>query len=71
MAKVDKTLNPQLVKAVNDFLAEVMKDPAATLLDKMRVIDRALALEKIKLKIEDDQWGSGFTDEEETDEQRG
>ena len=58
--KVDKNLNAELVDFINGLMKEVSKDPEAKLLDKLRVVDRALALEKIKQKIEDDQWGSGF-----------
>lgn len=58
---VEKSLNPELVEAINKLMKDVMeKDSTATLLDKMRVIDRALQLEKIKQKINDDDWGSGF-----------
>mgnify|MGYP003705312079 CR=1 FL=1 len=62
--KVDKNLNAELVDFINKLMKEVSKDPEAKLLDKLRVVDRALALEKIKQKIEDDQWGSGFQIEE-------
>jgi hypothetical protein len=58
--KVDKNLNAELVDFINKLMKEVSKDPEAKLLDKLRVVDRALALEKIKQKIEDDQWGAGF-----------
>lgn len=80
MAKVDKNLNPDLVAAINKLLKEVVTDnqeakggeePKFSLTDKMKVLDRALALEKIKQKIEDEAWGSGFNDEEEPDDQRG
>ena len=37
-----------------------MADPAATLTDKTKVIDRALNMEKIKQKISDEEWGSGL-----------
>lgn len=57
---VDKNLNPELIEAINKLMKEVMGDTEASLLDKMRVIDRALQLEKIKQKINDDDWGSGF-----------
>lgn len=73
-AKPEKTLNPDLVNAVNKLLKEVLKDPSDpdkqqySLTDKMKVLDRALALEKIKQKIEDDSWGSGFDQEEEPSE---
>ena len=58
--KVDKNLNAELVDFINKLMKEIGKDPEAKLLDKLRVVDRALALEKIKQKIEDDQWGAGF-----------
>ena len=57
---VEKALNPELVEAINKMLKEVLADASATLLDKMRVVDRALQLEKIKQKNNDDDWGSGF-----------
>lgn len=44
-----------------------MRDPEASITDKTKVIDRALNLEKIKLKISDDEWGSGFTIDEDED----
>lgn len=57
---VDKNLNDKLVTAIGDLLEAVMKDPDASLTDKCKVVDRALALEKIKQKINDEDWGSGF-----------
>jgi len=42
------------------MLAAVMVDPTATITDKTKVIDRALKLEAIKMKMQDDEWGSGF-----------
>jgi hypothetical protein len=66
--KVDKNLNPELVESINTLLKTMMDDPEASLLDKLRVVDRALALEKIKQKIEDDQWGSGFQIEDDNND---
>lgn len=60
-------INPDLEKAISDLLRHVMQDPAASLTDKSRVIDRALKLEAIRLKASDDQWGSGFLDDEESE----
>jgi len=60
MAAKEKGINPALEKAIGDLLTQTMKDPQATLTDKMKVIDRALHLEKVKLKISDDDWGRGF-----------
>jgi hypothetical protein len=68
-AKKSKGISPELEKAIADLLTQVTKEAGeGKLLDKLRVIDRALALEKIKQKISDDEWGSGFQtlpDEEE------
>ena len=56
----EKGINPELEKAINTMLAAVMVDPTATITDKTKVIDRALKLEAIKMKMQDDEWGSGF-----------
>ena len=66
MSKKQKGINPELEKAISDLLKQVMVDPTASLTDKAKVIDRALNLEKIKQKISDDEWGSGFVEDEET-----
>ena len=58
--KKEKGLNPELEKAINKLMAEVMLDPTATIVDKMRVIDRALKLEALKMKDDDSAWGAGF-----------
>jgi hypothetical protein len=65
--KKNKGVNPELENAVNELLIQVMADPMASLTDKCKVIDRAVNIEKLKQKISDDEWGSGFiaTDEEE------
>lgn len=68
MSKRSKGLSPELDDAVGKLLKEVMADPAATLTDKTKVIDRALKLEQIKQKISDDEWGRGFYQSEEGDE---
>ena len=60
MAKKQKGVNPALEKAIEQMLASVMSDPMATLIDKCRVMDRAINVEKLKLKISDDEWGAGF-----------
>lgn len=65
MSKKSKGINPDLEKAISDLLKQVMADPTATLTDKTKVIDRALNLEKVKQKISDDEWGSGFMADEE------
>jgi hypothetical protein len=60
MSKKAKGINPELEKAINSLMASVTSDPNATITDKMRVIDRALKLEQLKLKDSDSEWGSGF-----------
>lgn len=65
MAKKQKGINPFLEEAINSLLEEVMADPEASLTDKTKVLDRALNLEKIKQKISDDEWGTGFDVDEE------
>jgi hypothetical protein len=44
-----------------------MQDDQASLTDKCKVIDRAINIEKLKQKLSDDEWGSGFinTDDDE------
>lgn len=61
MAKKSKGVNPDLERAISEMLHQVMHDSEASITDKTKVIDRALNLEKIKLKITDEEWGSGFT----------
>ena len=62
MSKQAKGINPELEKALNELLRQVMADPNATITDKMRVADRALKLEALKLKDSDAEWGAGFMD---------
>jgi hypothetical protein len=64
MAKKEKGINAELETAIGKLLKEVMADPMASITDKSKVIDRALKLEAIKLKMNDDEWGSGFTEED-------
>jgi len=66
--KKEKGLNPELEAAISKMLKEVMIDPTATITDKTKVIDRALKLEAIKMKMSDDEWGTGFMmDEDDKD----
>jgi hypothetical protein len=63
-----KGINPDLEAAISKMLKEVLNSPETSLIDKMRVIDRALNLEKIKQKVTDDQYGVGFlTDDADED----
>jgi hypothetical protein len=65
MKKKEKGINPELETAIGEMLKAVMVDETATITDKMKVIDRALKLEQIRLKVSDDEWGSGFLPEDE------
>jgi AraC-like DNA-binding protein len=63
-----KGINPDLEAAISKMLKEVLNSPETSLIDKMRVIDRALNLEKIKQKVTDDAYGTGFlTDDADED----
>jgi hypothetical protein len=46
------------------MLKQSINDPDIELELKLKILDRAINLEKIKLKINDDNWGSGFLDED-------
>lgn len=67
MAKKGKGVSPDLERAIAEMLKQVMNSPEASITDKTKVIDRALNLEKIKLKISDEEWGSGFSLDEDED----
>jgi len=58
----DKGINPELDKFIADLMTQVMNDPEASVTDKVKVLDRALKLEALKMKDSDDAWGSGFMD---------
>jgi len=60
-------LNPDLEKAINDLLKTAINDANVDLEVKLKIIDRAINLEKIKQKISDDAYGSGFFDHGDTD----
>lgn len=64
MKKKDKGINTVLEDSINKLLEQVMSDEKATLMDKCRVLDRAINVEKLKLKLELDEWGSGFSDDD-------
>ena len=67
MAKKPKGINPDLENAVNTMLIEVKTNPDLSLTDKMKILDRALKLEAIKLKADSDDWGAGLFDSDEED----
>jgi hypothetical protein len=66
--KAENGINPALEKAINELMAVVMIDPTASITDKMKVIDRALKLEALKMKDADEGYGAGLfgDDDEET-----
>ena len=66
--KKAKGVSADLERAIAEMLKQVMNDPGASITDKTKVIDRALNLEKIKLKISDEEWGSGFSNLDEDEE---
>jgi hypothetical protein len=68
MSKKNKGINPELEKHITHLLAAVMSDPTASITEKMKVVDRALKLEALKQKADMDEWGSGFLNEEDDDE---
>jgi hypothetical protein len=58
-------LNPDLERAVNDLLKSAIADAEVDMDTKLKIIDRAINLEKIKQKISEDEWGSSFMQEPE------
>ena len=67
--KQPKGINPDLEKAISDLLKSVMLDPEATLTDKVKILDRSLKLEAIKLKMTDDSFGSGLFNGDDNDDE--
>jgi hypothetical protein len=67
MRKKKNVVNNEIEQFINDMLSQVKNDTTASLTDKMKVLDRALKWEAIKLKAEDDAWGSGFMQEPDDD----
>jgi hypothetical protein len=67
MKKKKNVVNAEIEGFINEMLSQVKTDTTASLTDKMKVLDRALKWEAIKLKAEDDAWGSGFMQDSEED----
>ena len=57
-------IDPALERAIAKLLEQTINDPEASLTDKMKIVDRSLKLEALKLKVSDDAWGSGFFEED-------
>lgn len=66
MKKKKNVVNTEIEQFINDMLSQIKSDTTASLTDKMKVLDRALKWEAIKLKAEDDAWGSGFMQDEDS-----
>jgi hypothetical protein len=64
MSKKNNSLNPDLEKAISEMLKQAMSDASMEPDLKLKIIDRAINLEKIKQKIQDDSYGTGFFDGE-------
>jgi hypothetical protein len=60
MSRKQQGINPDLEKAISDMLKAVMSSPETDTELKLKVIDRAINLEKIKQKVETDAYGTGF-----------
>ena len=60
MAKKDKGINTDLEKTISQLLKDVESGVIDDVETKLKVIDRAINLEKIKQKVNDDGYGSGF-----------
>lgn len=65
MAKETSGIDPQLQQAIQQMLKDVAMDKGADMDIRLKVIDRALNLEKLKLKMSEDEYGSGFYDDPE------
>jgi len=64
MSKKNNGLNPDLEKAISEMLKQAMSDASMEPDLKLKIIDRAINLEKIKQKIQDDSYGTGFFESE-------
>jgi hypothetical protein len=65
MSKKNNGINPDLEKAISDLLKQSMQAGEIDLEQKLKVIDRAINLEKLKQKVSEDEWGSGFATSDE------
>ena len=57
-------ISTELEKAIADMLRVTISDPEVSLDAKMKVIDRALKLEALRLKDEGSDWGTGFMNDD-------
>ena len=59
-------INPDLEKAISDLLKQSMASGEVDLEQKLKIIDRAINLEKLKQKQDDELWGSGFSSDDDS-----
>ena len=57
MSKKNNGINPDLEKAVSELLKSMN---TLDIDEKLKIIDRAINLEKLKQKVSEDEGGSGF-----------
>ena len=68
MSKKSKGINPELERAIEKLIKDVMDDPTASLTDKCKILDRSINVEKLKQRVSDDSWGEGFLTPDDEDE---
>lgn len=68
--KRKNVVNSDIEEYISDLMLAIKNDAEASLTDKMKVLDRALKWEAIKLKAQDDSFGTGFfqNDDDEEDD---
>lgn len=62
----DTGINAELESFLTVLAKKAKNDPDISLLDKLRIADRLLKLEALRLKVRDDGFGSGFDDPDES-----
>lgn len=66
--KKKNVVNPEIEDYISEMLTAVKNDSTASLTEKMKILDRALKWEAIKLKAQDDSFGSGFFQNDDDDD---
>ena len=54
------SINPELEKLIKGMLKSAADDKEMVLDDKLAIIDRAMKLEQLKAKIQDDSFGKDY-----------
>ena len=60
----ERGLNPELERYLNDLMKKAQKDPDMSLTDRMKIVDRVLKFEQLRIKMTDDGFGTGFHDDD-------